>query len=59
MKLQMKLPASVLTLYHRWVHKNHKIESMEALKEWVVQETEFQIEALETVQGLLGTGELK
>ena len=53
-KLQKKLPASMLTQYHRWIFENHKIESVEVLREWVIQESEFQIKALETVQGLTG-----
>ena len=28
MKLQKKLPASLLTHYHRWIFENHKIESI-------------------------------
>ena len=54
MKLQQKLPASMLTQYHRWIFENHKIESVEVLREWVIQQSEFQIKALETVQGLTG-----
>ena len=49
MKLQKKLPAKMLTNYHRWVFENHKEESV---REWVIQEAEFQARALETVQGL-------
>ena len=45
MKLQKKLPASMLTHYHRWIFENHKIESVEVLREWVIQEAEFQIKA--------------
>ena len=52
MKLQKKLPASMLTCYHRWIYENHKIESVEVLREWVIQETEFQTKAIETIQGL-------
>ena len=52
MKLQKKLPATMLTNYHRWVFENHKEELVELLREWVIQETEFQARALETVQGL-------
>ena len=48
MKLQKKLPASMLTHYHRWIYENHKIESVEILREWVIQETEFQTKAMET-----------
>ena len=43
MKLQKKLPTSMLTHHHRWIYENHKIESVKVLKEWVLQETEFQI----------------
>ena len=32
MKLQKKLPASMLTCYHCWIYENHKIESVEILK---------------------------
>ena len=52
MKLQKKLPASMLTRYHRWIYENHKIELVEVLREWVIQETEFQTKAIETIQGL-------
>ena len=52
LKLQKKLPTSMLASYHRWVYKNHRIECVEVLREWVIQEAEFQVKALETVQGL-------
>ena len=29
----------MLTRYHRWIYENHKIESVEVLREWVIQET--------------------
>ena len=41
MKLQKKLPTSMLTGYHWWIYENHKIESVEILREWVIQETEY------------------
>ena len=52
MKLQKKLPVTMLTNYHRWVFENRKMESVEILREWVIQEAEFQTRALETVQDL-------
>ena len=52
MKLQKKLPTFMLTRYHRWIYENHKIESVEVLREWVIQETEFQTKAIETIYGL-------
>jgi len=39
MKLQGKLPTSMLTGYHQWINENHKIEIP---REWVIQETERQ-----------------
>ena len=29
MKLQKKLPATMLTHYHRWIYENHRTESVE------------------------------
>ena len=43
MKLQKKLPATILTTYHRWIFENRKNESVENLREWAIQESEFQI----------------
>ena len=51
-KLQKKLPTQMLAAYHRWVFENYKIENVEVLREWIVQEAEFQMRAIETVQGL-------
>jgi len=42
----------MLASYHCWVYKNHRIEYVEVLREWVIQEAEFQVKALETVQGI-------
>ena len=53
-KLQQKLPATMLASYHRWLFENHKLECVEVLREYVVQEAEFHTRALETVQGLSG-----
>ena len=49
----------MLTQYHQWIFENHKIESIEVLREWVIREAEFQTKALETVQGLTGRVEAK
>ena len=50
-KLQ-KLPAPILAVYHRSVFKTYRVECVEVLREWVIQEAEFHSRALETVQGL-------
>ncbi|XP_067040969.1 uncharacterized protein [Acropora muricata] len=44
---------SMLTRYHRWVYENFKIESVETLREWVMQESQFYTIAHETVRGLI------
>ena len=50
-KLQ-KLPDPMLAVYHRSVFKTYRVECVEVLREWVIQEAEFHSRALETVQGL-------
>ena len=53
-KLQRKLSESMLARYHRWVFENNVTESVIALRQWVVQEAEFQTIASETMYGLAG-----
>ena len=47
-----KFNEGVLTQYHRWIFENHRWESVETLKEFVLQEAEFQTVALETIRGV-------
>ena len=51
LKLQKKLPTTMLSGYHRWIFENHKRVSVESFREWVIQEVEFQTKALEAVHG--------
>ena len=37
-----KLNEGMLAQYHRWIFENHRWESVETLKEFVLQEAEFQ-----------------
>ena len=53
-KLQRKIPETMLARYHRWVFEYNKEESVLALREWIIQESEFQTIATETVRGLSG-----
>ena len=53
-KLQRKLPKSLLARYHRWVFENSVSESVLTLRTWVIQESEFQTVATETIHGLTG-----
>ena len=40
-KLQRKLPEMMLASYHRWIFENNHLESVETLRDWLVQEAEF------------------
>jgi len=59
MKLQKKLPTPMLAHYHHWVYENHKTKSVETLRDWVIQETEFQTRVAETIQGFIGRSETR
>ena len=48
-KLQRKLPEMMLANYHRWIFENNHLESVETLRDWLVQEAEFQTIAAETI----------
>ena len=50
-KLQCKVPEEMLARYHRWIFEHNKEESVLALREWIIQESEFQTIATETVRG--------
>ena len=47
-----KLNEGMLAQYHRWIFENHRWESVETLKEFVLQEAEFQTVASETIRGV-------
>ena len=53
-KLQRKIPEAMLARYHRWVFEYNKEESVLALREWILQESEFQTIATEAVRGVKG-----
>lgn len=53
-KLQRKLTESMLARYHRWIFENSLSESVLTLRTWVIQESEFQTVASETVHGVAG-----
>ena len=52
LKLQKKMTEPMLVRYHRWVWENYRSESVETLREWVLQESQFQTIAYETIKGL-------
>ena len=51
-KLQRKLPEMMLANYHRSIFENNNLESVETLRDWIVQEAEFQTIATETIKGI-------
>ena len=42
----------MLANYHRWIFEKQKRKSVETLRKWVIQEAEFQTQALEAAHGL-------
>ena len=52
-KLQRKLPEMILANYHRWIFENNHLESVETLRDWLVQEAEFQAIAAEKIKGIM------
>ena len=53
-KLQHKIPEAMLARYHLWVFEYKKEETVLSLREWILQESEFQTIATEAVLGLSG-----
>ena len=54
MKMQKKVTSTMLANYNRWVFEQKKVECVETLREWIIQEAEFQTVAAETLCGLIG-----
>ena len=53
-KSQRKIPEAMLARYHRWVFEFQKEESVLSLREWILQESEFETIATEAVGWLSG-----
>ena len=47
-----KIPRSMLSNYFRWLAEHRKEETLESLSEWMANETQFRIRALETREGM-------
>ena len=43
----------MLASYHKWIFENNHLESVETLRNWLVQEAEFQTIAAETTKGII------
>ncbi len=51
-QLLQKMTEPMVANYHRWIFENQRQGSVESLREWVLQEAEFQIIACETIHGI-------
>ncbi|XP_028407849.1 uncharacterized protein LOC114530429 [Dendronephthya gigantea] len=47
-----KVPRSMLSRFFRWLSEKVKEETLESLSDWLVEETEFLIHAMETKEGM-------
>ena len=59
LSLSKKLTEAMLAHYHRWIHENGRWQSVETLREFIIQEAEFQTVACETIHGLRKRGHKK
>ena len=50
-ELQKKITESMLAQYHLWLFQKRKLESVETLRKWVMQEAEFRTVAHEIIRG--------
>jgi len=51
-----KISQSLLSQYYRWINEKGKLESLEELRQWVVEEAEYQVQASEVKHGVSSTG---
>ena len=54
-----KIPERLVPQYYRWIKENNYNDSLEKLKDWVAQEAEYQIQALEVKHGISADGDKK
>ena len=59
LSLCRKLTEAMIAHYHRWIHENCRWQSVETLREYIIQEAEFQTVASETMHGLSKGGHKK
>ena len=44
--------ASMLSRYLGWASENHRLESLETLRDWITEELEYHVKAMESIEGL-------
>ena len=52
-----KIPECLLAQYYRWIKENHYKDSLEKLKDWVLEEAEYQMQATEIKRRISLDGE--
>ena len=43
-----KIPKTMLSRYFRWAFESHRLESLQTLRNWMAEESEYQIKATES-----------
>jgi len=59
LSINKALVAILFCSINRWIPENGRWQSVETLKEFIIQEAEFQTVALETIHGLSKRGHKK
>ena len=54
-----KIPQTMLSRFYRWVRESGRQECLEDLRDWITEESEYQVKALETTEGLGARGKSK
>ena len=54
-----KIPRLMLSNYFLWATEHHRDESLETLRDWMVDETEYRVRALESREGLAESNQKK
>ena len=47
-----KIPKTMLSRYFCWPSENHRLELLETLRDWIPEESEYQVKATESIDGL-------
>ncbi|XP_068716862.1 uncharacterized protein [Montipora capricornis] len=51
-----KIRKTMVSRYFRWASENHRLESLQTLLDWMVEESKYQIKATERIEWLVAKG---
>ena len=54
-----KIPQTLLCRFYRWVKEHSPQEWFRDLRDWITEESEYQVKASETAKGLAAKGRIK